>query len=366
MSESNFPLNDLQARHIWADDLALEAEDKQYFKKFMGTGTNDIIKVKLDLKKSSAGEKITVGLQLKLSGDGVEGDNDIEGTSAEEGLSVYSDSVFIDQRRKGTKSKGKMSEQRVPYNIRKRGRDALSVWFAEDYDQQFMCYLAGARGINNFHFPKTWIGRANNALSAPTYLIYGDTVGTPATSKADLDNGDIITLNTVERALAKAETTEPLVRPISDDDSGQYILLMHTFQAFNLRASMSENDWLDIHKHTDGTKSKAYKNALGEWNGVILHKHKNVINFDDYGAGGDVKAARALFMGAHAAMAAWGKNGDHGRYSWNEETDDRGNRLVVTAGSIYGAKKGTFTIDGEKKDVGVICVDTACKDPNVA
>ncbi|WP_022667913.1 N4-gp56 family major capsid protein [Desulfospira joergensenii] len=361
MGFTDFPLNSDLARQVWEPGLAIEAEDQQYFKKFMGKGKNAIIKVATDLKKSSAGESITVGLQMKLSGDGIEGDNDIEGTDAEEGLSHYADKVYIDQRRKGTKSKGKMSEQRVPYNLRKMGRDALAIWYGEDYDQQYFMYLAGARGVNpNFHFATDWTGRANNGMIAPSYQVYGDASGVPASSKADLDAADLMTLNTIERCLAMAETTSPLIRPISKGDSGKYVLVMHTFQAFALRASMSTNDWLDIHKHTDGPKSMIYKDCLGEWNGIILHKHRNVIRFDDYGAGADVDAARALFLGAHAGLAAWGKNGEYGRYSWNEETDDRGNRLVITAGSIYGIKKGTFNA----KDVGVIGVDTACIDPN--
>lgn len=361
MGATDFPLNSSLARQVWEPGLAIEAEDQQYFKKFMGTDKNSIIKVQQDLTKASAGEKITVGLQMKLSGDGIEGDADIEGTDAEEGLSHFPDSVYINQRRKSTKSKGKMSEQRVPYNLRKMGRDALGVWFGEDYDQQIMMYLSGDRGVNdNFHFPLGWTGRAKNDMTAPSHIVYGDTAGARATAKIDLASGDVMTLNTIERCLAKAETTSPLIRPISDGDTGQFVLLMHTFQAFSLRASLSTNDWLDIHKNTDGKDSIVYKNALGVWNGVILHKHRNVIRYSDYGAGANVGAARALFLGAHAGMAAWGKNGDFGRYSWNEETDDRGNRLVITAGSIYGIKKATFN----SQDPGVIAVDTACVDPN--
>lgn len=361
MGQTEFALNSDLARQVWSPDLAIESEDKQYFKKFMGTGENAIIKVKMDLAKATAGEKITVGLQMKLSGDGVEGDTTIEGTTAEEGLTHYADSVFIDQRRKSTKSKGKMSEQRVPYNMRKMSRDALSTWFAEDYDQQMMIYLAGARGVNtNFHFATSWEGRASNALSAPSYVVYGDSSGTKAASKVDLAVGDKMTMRTIERALAYAENTTPLIRPVGSGDSGLYILLMHTFQAFDLRSSVSDGDWLDIRKNTDSKDSIIYKNSLGEHNGVILHKHRNVIKFSDYGAGGDVAAARALFLGAHAGLAAWGKGGSMGRYSWHEETDDRGNQLVVTAGAISGIKKGTFN----SKDVGVIAVDTSCADPN--
>ena len=33
---------------------------------------------------------------------------------------------------------------------------------------------------------------------------------------------------------------------------------------------MSTNDWLDIHKNTDGKDSIIYKDSLGQWNGIVL------------------------------------------------------------------------------------------------
>ena len=128
MGATDFALNDALAVQRWSTSLAVEAAVKQYFNKFMGTGEDALIKVQKELNKG-AGEKVTVALCMKLSGDGVEGDNTIEGTSAEEGLEFFNDYLFIDQRRKGTKSKGKMSEQRVPYNLRKKGHDALTTWW---------------------------------------------------------------------------------------------------------------------------------------------------------------------------------------------------------------------------------------------
>ena len=131
MAATEFGLNNALAVKRWSDALDVEAEKKQYFMKFMGESKDSLIQVKNELSKGP-GEKVTVGLRMKLSGDGVEGDSPIEGTNAEESLDFYSDSLFIDQRRKGTKSKGRMSEQRVPFNMRLEGRDALSTWFAED------------------------------------------------------------------------------------------------------------------------------------------------------------------------------------------------------------------------------------------
>lgn len=126
MVGTEFPLNHPLAVQVWSNSLAVESDKRQYFSKLMGTGESAFIVVKVELQKQ-ADEKITVGLCMELREDGVEDDNPIEGTSAEEALILFSDSLFIDQKRKGTKSKGKASEQRVPYDLRKEGRGALAT-----------------------------------------------------------------------------------------------------------------------------------------------------------------------------------------------------------------------------------------------
>lgn len=331
---------------------------KQYFRRFMGTGDNALIKVAKDLNKA-AGDRIRVGLRMKLSGDGIEGDNIIEGTSAEEALEFFHCDVIIDQRRKGTKSKGKMSEQRVPYSMREQGRNALSTWYAEDYDQQIMMYLAGARGIDtSFHVGTSWTGRASNTLSTPSTnrVIYGGN----ATGLADIDGGDRMSVELAEQLVSTAETSDPMIQPFLINGENRFVLLMHTWQAYDLRRTVSENDWLQIHKAVDGMKSPIFQNSLGEYAGIILHKHRNVIRFDSTtGCAAGQTAARALFLGAQAGIIAWGGGGAYGRYSWNEETDDRGNALAITSGTIYGVVKSVFN----SEDFGVIAVDTFCVDP---
>lgn len=372
MATTEFALGDALAVQRWSTSLAIEANKLQYFVKFMGTGDDALIKIKQELDKQ-AGEKITVGLRMKLAGDGIEGDNIIEGTSAEEALSFYNDALFIDQRRKGTKSKGKMSEQRVPYNLRKEGHDALASWYSEDYDEQIMMYLAGDRGVDtSFHVPLSFTGRANNTLTAPDsghWMGGGDCTSATRTSayglaqrySSDLDSSDTMALTLVDRCVAKIETMDVPIQPFMMDGEKKFVLLMHVWQAYDLRNSVSNNDWIDIHKNTDGKDSMIYKNSLGEFNGIILHKHRNVIRYNDYGSGGATTAARALLLGAQSGMIAWGGGVKGvGRYSWNEETDDRGNALVITAGAIYGVKKSEYN----SKNFGVIAVDTYCDDPN--
>lgn len=359
MAATEFELGNALAVQRWSTSLAYEAEKKQYFRKFMGKTPDNLIIVKTELAKK-AGEKITYGLRMKLDGDGIEDDNIIEGTSAETALDFYNDSIFINQRRKGTKSKGKMTEQRVPYNMRKEGRDALAIWWAEDYDEQIMMYLAGARGVDtSFHVALGYTGRANNSFQTPDsdHVIYAGN----ATGLSDMDSADKMEISIVEKLVSKVETLDPMIQPFRIMGEKKYVVLMHTWNAYDLRTSISQTDWLEIHKATDGQKSLIYQNALGEYAGMILHKHRNVIRFDaTTGCSSGVTASRSLCLGAQSGAIAWGGASAMGRYSWNEETDDRGNALAITAGAIFGVKKCRFN----SMDFGVIAVDAYCKDPN--
>lgn len=353
---TEFPLNDPLAVQRWSTSLAVESAKKQYFAPFIGASQDSLLVLKDELNKG-AGDKVTVALRMKLSEPGVEGDGIIEGDAlGEESLTFFNDALFIDQLRKGTKSKGKMSEQRVPYNLRKEGRDALSTWWAEELDEQIMFYLAGARGSGtSYHRPTSFTGRANNALTAPDagHLVYAGV----ATAKANMVATDIITLGSIERLVAKAELSDPMIQPFNINGSKKFVLLMHTLQAFQLRTAASESDWLAIHKATDsgkGSESMMYTNSLGEYADVILHKHRNVVTFNDYGSTVNLPAARALFMGAQAGMVAYGQGGGAQRYNWHEETDDRGNALAITAGTIFGVKKSQF----DNKNFGVFALDT--------
>ena len=359
MAITEFPLGDALAVQRWSTSLAYEAAKKQYFGKFIGKDHTNLIVIKNELNKG-AGDKITVGLRMKLNEAGIEGDNVIEGhATGEEALQFFNDAVFINQLRKSTKSKGKMSEQRVPYNMRKEGRDALATWWAETMDENIIMYLSGARGVDtSFKVAAGWTGRANNPLQAPDtdhQMYAGD-----ATSAGDLDSSDKLTLIDIEKFVALAETRDPMIQPLMVDGEKKYVFLMHTFQAFQLRTSVTANDWVDIHKATDrGNGAMFYKNALGEYSDVILHKHRNVVGFNDYGSSSNLDARRGLFMGAQAGMIAYGQDSSPQKYTWNEEKDDRGNALAVTAGTIFGVKKSRY----DNKDFGIVAIDSYCPDP---
>ena len=132
MSKTEFGVNHPLAVKLYSKKLATEAIRRTFFGKFMGTGKSSIVQELTDLKKS-AGDQITCGLRVQLQGDGVQGDATLEGN--EEALQFYDDKIIVDQLRHATRVKGKMTEQRVPYNLRDESYDGLADWWANRMDQ---------------------------------------------------------------------------------------------------------------------------------------------------------------------------------------------------------------------------------------
>lgn len=232
-------------------------------------------------------------------------------------------------------------------------------------------YLSGARGINaDYIYPTSYTGFGNNALSAPdtNHILYSGA----ATTKGSMIASDKMVVATVDRLIAKATmmgggtTGIPQIQPIDVDGEEHYVLVMSPWDEYNMRASAATaGSWMDIQKAAataEGRNNPIFKGGLGMINNVVLHKHKSVIRFSDYGSGA-VLASRSLFMGTQAAVCAFGSPGTGLRYDWNEETRDNGNQAVITTGTICGMKKTSFTIAGVSMDFGVIAVDSAAADP---
>lgn len=356
-------LNNAKAVKRWSANLAVDTIRQSYFtSKFMGKGegTNMPIMMLTDLE-TAPGEQVTFDLSIQLKGKPTEGDDRDEGR--EEKLSFYTDNLFIDQQRKSVSAGGKMTRKRTLHDLRKIAKRRLTDYWPRLFDELMFMYLSGARGVNDDFIEDTdYTGRANNAFSAPdsAHVMYGGA----ATSKATIAATHKMTVGVVDRFVAKADMMGggtqgvPKIQPIMVEGSKHYVIVMNPIQAYDLRQEAGDTGWLEIQKALYSSKAKSNPisdGGLGMHNDVVLHKHQGVIRFSDYGAGSDVAAARALGLGAQAACLAFGQAGKGLRYSWSEEEQDRGNELVVTTGTIWGAKKCSFN----GVDFGAVAIDTA-------
>ena len=94
MAETSYGVNDALAVKLWAKKLSAEALKETYFGKFMGTGSDNMIHMKSETT-TNAGDAVTFGLRMQLSGDGVTESQSLVGN--EESLSTYSDKVVINE-----------------------------------------------------------------------------------------------------------------------------------------------------------------------------------------------------------------------------------------------------------------------------
>lgn len=365
MSQTIIAFGDPKAQKKWSANLAVDTRKKSYFEnRFIGTDDNNIIQRKTELE-TDAGDTISFDLCVQMRNKPTYGDARLEGK--EESLKFYTDQVIIDQVRHAASAGGKMSRKRTAYDMRMIAKNRLGDYFARLVDELFFMYLSGARGINqDFIEDTSYTGFAGNAFTAPdsSHLIYGGS----ATSKASLTNSDKMTVTVVEKAVTKAmmmQALDPNVAnmvPVTNGSDDQYVMIVSPFQEFDMRTNTTTGQWLDIQKAAaaaEGRNNPIFKGALGMINNTVLHKHRNVVRFNDYGAGANLDASRALFLGRQAAVVAYGTAGGL-RYSWEENTKDYGNEPTVASGFIGGIKKTVFN----GKDFGVISIDTYAKDPN--
>lgn len=365
MARTIIGLNDPKAVKRWSASLAVDVGRKSYWtKKFMGYGEEASTPIQmLTHLENDAGEKISYDLSMQLKMQPVEGDDILEGQ--EENLVFYTDGVYIDQMRGGVNTGGRMTRKRTLHDLRKIAKRRQSEWWARVFDELFFMYISGARGINpDWVFPTSYTGFANNSITAPDsdHIEYGGS----ATTKASLAATDKMDLTVVDKLVAIADMMGggsqelPQIQPVMIDGEEHYVLVMNPWQVYDMRTDTSTGQWLDIQKAAagaEGKKSNIFKGAEGMHNNVVLHKHKSIVRFNDYGAGSNVEAARALFMGSQAAVCAFGSPGTGLRYDWHEESRDNGNQAVITTSSILGIKKCSFN----SKDFGVIALDTAAK-----
>lgn len=360
MAETDFPVNHPLSNKRWAKELAYEALKETYFGRFIGTSSNSLIQMKTEVSKD-AGDKITIGLRMQLTGTGVAGDETMEGN--EEALALYNDSILIDQTRNAVKSKGRMSEQRVPFSFREEARDGLSDWFANKYDTWFFNQICGNTGATDL------INTGHNATTAPTTTTGNTRWLIPTTSgshaaEASLSTTDTFQLAWIDRAVNAAKVASPILRPIRYKGGQYFVMFLHPHQVTSLRTDATANriTWYDAQKALvnggDGESNGIFSGALGMYNGVILHEAQRIPTAVTGANAANVR--RAVLCGAQSAFIAFGQGNGPSRMRWNEKLHDYDNKLGVQAAAICGIKKAVFN----SIDFGTVVVSTYAASPN--
>lgn len=364
MSTTSYGVNDALAVKLWSKALDHEALKYTEIGPLIGNDANSIIHRKTETEKS-AGDRVTFGIRMQLSGAGFTENQVAEGNG--ESLTTYSDNLLINELGHvvGVKSENTIDQQRVPFNLRAEARGGLADWWAKRYSVSFFNQVCGYTVQNDTRFSGL------NAVIAPssTRIIRQSS----RANDESLVAADTFTIDLIDKAKEAAITATPKIRPVMIRGGGggngrrdfnatltdKYVIYLHAYQITDLRKNTSTGQWLDITKAAytglSTTSNPIYSGAVGEYNGVIIRQAFDVTTGVSSATGADVATVRrAVLLGGQAAMIGFGQKNSPNKFRWNEELFDHKRRLEVSAWSILGLKKTQFN----SVDYGVIVVAT--------
>lgn len=299
--------------------------------------------------KSRAGATEYVPFVAKITGEGVDGDNTLEGNEQE--LETYSFNLRIDQKRQAARIKGRMSEQKSSVKLFRMFKPQLVDWMKDYRNKEITRKLAGAT-------TKTFSNTPTAATS--NRVLYGG----DATSTATIDATDTLDLTLISKAnvLAtneyKTGTDGKYIPPVSPVSFGgsmkKFLCFVHPSQYFTLLESARVQQML----RDTGAYQKDNPLIQGGdicYNEVVIRsleylREDAVGQSDVWGAGANVSGATALFMGGCAAAIA---ESNDPRLT-NEDFDYK-NKKGTAIDCIFGVQK--FKFNGQ--DLGVIALKTA-------
>ncbi len=356
---------DPNKRKAWAAAVANDSAKEQYFSRMIGPeGSRSAGIKKVDTEKGAADEVVTA-LVAKLRGA-----PRIEGqklAGSEFRLQHASHTMRINEFRQGVNVGARFEQSRVGFNLKRQGREKLTEYIKELYEEVICMAVSGARGTGDEiqHFDTSYAGYPN-ALRAPDagHHFIGP-LGTRA--KATLVTTDLHTLATLNKLRTKAKKMlggQPdkasKMTQIVKGGKECYLHAVCPEVMQDIRDDSGAQGWFEAQKaliSNIGKEAELFKGGAGMFNGVLVDEMETCVKFNDYGAGGNVPAARSLFMGANAFAVAHGTKGqdDGMTVGLDEDTDDRKHDHILFFEMIFGADKCQYN----GMDYGLISVDTA-------
>ena len=370
MAATNFAALTDEQLTVWSRDFWREARNKTFIMRFAGDSSNSMIQRITELRKTTDGARAVITLVNEATGDGVVGDNELEGN--EEALSSSDMVIQLDQWRKAHKNAGKMSEQRSVVKFRAEAKDHLSYAVSRVMDELAFQTLSGIaytlRPNGAARTGQLPLLKYASDVAAPTgqrHRRWDATGGLLAGDTTAVEAIDLPTWNMLVDA--KAYAVNNYIRPIRSDDG---VEVYNVFMSPDGIAALKKDPafqtmWREAQKRGEtnplfkGTKHGGKSGIYVD--GLNILEYRNVFNTrgaasgSKWGAAGAVDGQRVLLCGAQALAFA-----DIGGAEWDEKDFDYGNRQGISVGKIFGLLKPQLfsTYAQSKQDFGVLAIDT--------
>lgn len=357
MATVEFGVNNPLSNELWEKQLNVEVIEATYFHRFVGKTSQALIQEKEEPNKA-AGDRVTCGLRGILSARGKVGNEVLEGD--EEAFTTADDQLFVDELRHAVSipAGGTIDAQRVPYNLRAEGYDAMKQWYADRIDTAMFNQLCGFTNETDVAFTGQ---QAVLAPSANNIIRPGGVANDQSIATAP------ITLTMIDALKERAATmrqqfNQPIIRPVMMNGDAYYCLFIHDFQETDLRKDAGATGWRTLYDNAmrggEITKNPIFTGALGMYNNVIIHKSTRVTNGVNSGTGEPVTdVRRAVFCGAQSGWVAWGQSYGQSAFRWVERLTDFQKSLGISASSVWGLKKSRF----RSNDFGTIVLPTTAQ-----
>lgn len=285
----------------WDANFFKEYVRENRFKRYMGTDENSVIQMLEDLTKK-AGDGITVSLITKLSGAGQTGNGLLEGN--EEALGNYGHKIEVATRRHGVAVTDN-DQQYTEISLRDAAKAMLKLWAMEKLRTDIITALGSKNG--------TAYGSASEAVkdawvaANSDRVLFGSGVGSFTDHSADLllvTSAMTLSKAIVSKAKAKAETANPIVRPIrTTEDEENYVMFCGSGAFRDLKTDLESANRDGMER---GKSNPLFRDGDLYWDGVVIRKVPEIAAIGTVGAS-SARVEPYYLCGAQAVGVAWAK-----------------------------------------------------------
>lgn len=324
----------------WDDQFFMEYVRDSRFRRYMGTDENAIIQLKDDLTRKP-GDRVTFANVRKLNGDGVTGNQVLEGNEDE--LDSRSMSVAVNPLRNAVVVTD-WDDQKSTIDLRNAGKTALKLWAMEKMRDGTIAAFYSINGVLYTTATEAqkdaWLADNSDRVLFGS-AISNNTGNDHSASLANIDNtSDKLTCAMVSLAKRRAQLASPAIKPIRLAEDEEWFVMFANSFAF--RDLSQDAPMVEANRTARPRESGALSNnplftgGSLQWDGVIIREIPEIPYLAGVGAGG-IQVGANFLCGAQAIGVAWAQ-----RTKSTTNVRDYGFRTGVGVQEIRGIEKLLF------------------------
>lgn len=288
----------------WDDQYFTEYYNKNWFKKFMGTGSSSMIQVREDLTKKP-GDSITFQLVNNLTGAAKGATEDLEGQ--EEDLMLRSHKVTVQEYSHAVKWSN-FEAQKTAIDLRGAHKDSLMAWNRRLQRDQIIDALGSIDGVKYASATETqkdtWLTNNTDRVLFGKLKSNGSSLD-HSTALATLDNtDDKLTPDALSLMKRLAKTANPKITPFvargGVEESDSYVVFANSLAMRDL-ANNSVFVQANREARERTSSNPLFNSADYLWDNLFIYEIEDIPIYSN----GTINVGQVFLCGAQALGEAW-------------------------------------------------------------